>query len=42
MGVVEKVNLAREAAQLTEFWCQRVLASGNGNLRHGSCSSGLR
>jgi len=32
MGVVEKVNLAREAAQLTEFWCQRVLASGNGNL----------
>jgi len=29
---VEKVNLAREAAQLTEFWCQKVLASGNGNL----------
>lgn len=27
-----KVNLAREAAQLTEFWCQRVLARGNGNL----------
>jgi mannose-6-phosphate isomerase-like protein (cupin superfamily) len=32
MGVMEKINLAREAAQLTEFWCQRVLASGNGNL----------
>jgi quercetin dioxygenase-like cupin family protein len=31
-GAVEKVNLAREAAQLTEFWCQQVLASGNGNL----------
>jgi len=29
---MEKVNLARAAAQLTEFWCQRVLASGNGNL----------
>jgi mannose-6-phosphate isomerase-like protein (cupin superfamily) len=29
---VEKINLAREAAQLTEFWCQQVLASGNGNL----------
>jgi hypothetical protein len=32
MGDMEKVNLAREAAQLTEFWSQRVLASGNGNL----------
>jgi mannose-6-phosphate isomerase-like protein (cupin superfamily) len=32
MGVVEKINPAREAAQLTEFWTQRVLASGNGNL----------
>jgi mannose-6-phosphate isomerase-like protein (cupin superfamily) len=29
---VEKINLAHEAAQLTEFWSQRVLASGNGNL----------
>jgi mannose-6-phosphate isomerase-like protein (cupin superfamily) len=29
---VEKISLAREAAQLTEFWSQRVLASGNGNL----------
>jgi mannose-6-phosphate isomerase-like protein (cupin superfamily) len=29
---MEKINLAREAAQLTEFWSQRVLASGNGNL----------
>jgi mannose-6-phosphate isomerase-like protein (cupin superfamily) len=29
---VEKVNLARAAAQLTEFWSQQVLASGNGNL----------
>jgi mannose-6-phosphate isomerase-like protein (cupin superfamily) len=29
---VEKINLAREAGQLTEFWSQRVLASGNGNL----------
>jgi mannose-6-phosphate isomerase-like protein (cupin superfamily) len=29
---MEKVNLAREAAGLTEFWSQRVLASGNGNL----------
>ena len=26
IGVVEKVNLACEAAQLTEFWCQQVLA----------------
>src|ERR1700689_5175982 len=30
--VMEKVNLAGEAAQLTEFWSQRVIASGNGNL----------
>jgi mannose-6-phosphate isomerase-like protein (cupin superfamily) len=30
--VVEKVNIAREAAQLTEFWSQQVVASGNGNL----------
>jgi mannose-6-phosphate isomerase-like protein (cupin superfamily) len=29
---VQKINLAREAAQLTEFWCQQVVASGNGNL----------
>jgi mannose-6-phosphate isomerase-like protein (cupin superfamily) len=29
---VEKINPAREAEQLTEFWSQRVLASGNGNL----------
>ena len=29
---MEKVNLAREAEQLTEFWSQQVLASGNGNL----------
>ena len=29
---MEKVNLAYEAAQLTEFWSQRVLATGNGNL----------
>ena len=28
----EKINLAREPAQLTEFWSQRVLASGNDNL----------
>jgi mannose-6-phosphate isomerase-like protein (cupin superfamily) len=28
----EKINLAGEAAQLTEFWSQRVLASANGNL----------
>jgi mannose-6-phosphate isomerase-like protein (cupin superfamily) len=32
IDVMEKVNLAREAARLTEFWSQRVLASGNGNL----------
>jgi mannose-6-phosphate isomerase-like protein (cupin superfamily) len=29
---MEKVNLAREAARLTEFWSQQVLASGNGSL----------
>ena len=29
---MEKVNLADEAARVTEFWSQRVLASGNGNL----------
>ena len=29
---MEKVNLADEAARLTEFWSQRVLASGNDNL----------
>jgi mannose-6-phosphate isomerase-like protein (cupin superfamily) len=29
---VEKRNLAHEAAQLTEFWSQRVVANGNGNL----------
>ena len=29
---MEKMNLACEAAQLTEFWSQRVIASGNGNL----------
>jgi quercetin dioxygenase-like cupin family protein len=27
-----KVNLAAEAATLTEFWSQRVLAQANGNL----------
>ncbi|HEY6494249.1 MAG TPA: cupin domain-containing protein [Trebonia sp.] len=31
-GAMDKVNLADEAARLTEFWSQRVLASGNGNL----------
>jgi mannose-6-phosphate isomerase-like protein (cupin superfamily) len=29
---VEKINIVSEAGQLTEFWSQRVLASGNGNL----------
>lgn len=29
---MEKISLAREAGQLTEYWSQRVLASGNGNL----------
>jgi mannose-6-phosphate isomerase-like protein (cupin superfamily) len=29
---MEKVNLPREAARLTEFWSQHVVASGNGNL----------
>jgi mannose-6-phosphate isomerase-like protein (cupin superfamily) len=32
IGTMEKVNLADEAARLTEFWSQRVVASGNGNL----------
>jgi len=27
-----KVDLAAEAAELTEFWSQRVVASANGNL----------
>ncbi|MCG8914469.1 cupin domain-containing protein [Actinokineospora sp. PR83] len=26
------IDLAREAAELTEFWSQRVLAEANGNL----------
>jgi hypothetical protein len=26
---MDKVNLADEAARLTEFWSQRVLASGS-------------
>jgi mannose-6-phosphate isomerase-like protein (cupin superfamily) len=30
--VVEKVNLAREAARMTEFWSQQVVASGNASL----------
>ncbi|MGH3211574.1 MAG: cupin domain-containing protein [Trebonia sp.] len=29
---MEKINILSEAGQLTEFWSQRVLASGNGNL----------
>ena len=29
---MEKINVAREAAEVAEFWSQRVLASGNGNL----------
>ena len=29
---MEKVNLAREAARLTQFWSQQVVATGNGNL----------
>jgi mannose-6-phosphate isomerase-like protein (cupin superfamily) len=29
---MEKVNLPREAAGLTEFWSQHVVAAGNGNL----------
>ena len=32
IDAMEKMNLADEAAQLTEFWSQRVIASGNGNL----------
>jgi len=30
--MLEKITPAREAAALTEFWSQRVLAEGNGNL----------
>jgi mannose-6-phosphate isomerase-like protein (cupin superfamily) len=30
--MTDKVNLAAEAAELTEFWSQRVLAEANGNL----------
>jgi mannose-6-phosphate isomerase-like protein (cupin superfamily) len=30
--MLEKVTPAAEAAHLTEFWSQRVLAQGNGNL----------
>jgi mannose-6-phosphate isomerase-like protein (cupin superfamily) len=29
---MQKVDLAAEAAELTEFWSQRVVASANGNL----------
>jgi quercetin dioxygenase-like cupin family protein len=29
---MEKIALAAEAAELTEFWSQRVLARANGNL----------
>ena len=29
---MQKVDLAAEAAELTEFWTQRVVASGNGYL----------
>ena len=29
---MEKVHLAAEAAELTEFWSQRVVAASNGNL----------
>ena len=29
---MEKVDLAAEAAGLTEFWSQRVVAASNGNL----------
>lgn len=29
---MEKTNPAHEAARLTEFWSQKVIASGNGNL----------
>jgi hypothetical protein len=44
IGVVEKVNLACEAAQLTEFWCQQVLPSTapSRTRKHDSCSSGPR
>ncbi|GAA0235280.1 cupin domain-containing protein [Cryptosporangium japonicum] len=30
--MLEKISLLPEADQLTEFWSQRVLAQGNGNL----------
>ena len=29
---MEKVHLATEAAELTQFWSQRVVAASNGNL----------
>ena len=29
---MQKVNLAAEAAELSQFWSQRVVASANGNL----------
>lgn len=29
---MNKTNPAREAAELTEFWSQKVIASGNGQL----------
>jgi quercetin dioxygenase-like cupin family protein len=31
-GMPQKISLAHEAGQLTEFWSQRVVAQGNGNL----------
>ena len=30
--LVQKINPAAEAAQLTEFWSQRVIARANGNM----------
>jgi quercetin dioxygenase-like cupin family protein len=30
--MLHKIPLAHEARQLTEFWSQRVVAQGNGNL----------
>jgi quercetin dioxygenase-like cupin family protein len=30
--MLQKISLASEARQLTEFWSQRVVAHGNGNL----------
>ncbi|MFG1922957.1 cupin domain-containing protein [Cryptosporangium sp. NPDC048952] len=30
--MLQKISLRSEADQLTEFWSQRVLAAGNGNL----------